>query len=425
MQIRKQMSFLIIFLILSLTVIWTPKPHSIAQDDGGFPRTVIDATGNEVTIDSIEGIVSASGDVSEIIVALGFEEKLVGVDISSTYPPNLLDDIEPIGFARRLAIEPIAAVSPTVVFCTETCAPTSVLDQVRSLNIPVVIIPDPDAPTIDLPLRKIEMIADVLGVPERGAELIEQLQVEIDWAKTAVSNVEETPYIMMVYVRGTRLQLISGSDVPAYTMITNVGAIDAAADIGVVGYTTLNAELILTAYPDHILLMQGGVESFGGVDEIKKIQGMSQTPAGENNSFIVFDDQYLLGMSMRTGKALIELASIIHPSMTWEVAVEYPYTMTDATQTEITIEDSMTIVAANDELFDVVQQLGYHPVRLDAMSEQNLIIATQTDDWETLRNEGYTVIVVEDSTNITQIASSLGVPGRGEALLARRAQESD
>jgi ABC-type Fe3+-hydroxamate transport system substrate-binding protein len=269
------------------------------------------------------------------------------------------------------------------------------------------------------------MIADALGVPERGAALINRTQVELDWVKTAIANVQETPYVMMVYVRGTRLQLISGNAVPAHTMITNVGAIDAAADIGVVGYTTLNAELILTAYPDYVLLMQGGVDSFGGLDEIKKIQGMSQTPAGENDDYIVFDDQFLLGMSMRTGQALLELANILHPSMTWEIAVNYPYTITDATGTEITIENASDIAVTDDQLFDVVQQLGYHPLRLDNSQADNLIIATQSDDWENLRKDGYAVIVVADESDVSLIAAALGVPGRGEALLARRAQESE
>jgi ABC-type Fe3+-hydroxamate transport system substrate-binding protein len=208
-------------------------------------------------------------------------------------------------------------------------------------------------------------------------------------------------------------------------MITSVGAIDAAADIGVVGYTTLNAELILTAYPDYILLMHDGVESFGGLDEIKKIQGMSQIPAGENDNFIVFDDQFLLGMSTRTGQAFRELAAIFHPSMTWEVNIEYPYTVTDVTGTEITVEDNVAVTVTNDQLFDVVQQLGYHPLRLENSQADNLIIATQSDDWENLRKDGYAVIVIADESDVSLIAAALGVPGRGDALLARRAQESE
>lgn len=395
---------------------------SEAQGDSSFPITIIDATGREVTIESIDAIASGSGDVTEIIVALGFQSHLVGIDISSTYPPNLDKSIEVIGFARRLTVEPIAAVQPTVFFCTEICTPTIVLDQLRELGIPVVIIPDNPEPGLELPIQKIAMVAAALGVPERGEALIEKLRVEIDWTTTALANVtEEQPYVLMVYVRGIRLQLISGAGVPANTMIEAAGGIDAAADIGVNGYTTLNAELILTSYPDYILLMQGGVESAGGLEAIDDIQGVAQTPAGQNHRYLVFDDMYLLGMSTRTGQMLLELAHSFHPSMTWELQVAYPYTVQDITGTETTIENTRPVVTTTDELFDVVQQLGYHPLRFDAQTpDAGIIITTIAEDWPRLRAAGYSVIVVENADDIAAIAQALGVPGRGDALIARR-----
>jgi iron complex transport system substrate-binding protein len=396
-----------------------------AQNNSGrFPVIIVDATGNEVTIDSIDAIASGSGDVTEIIVALGFQAKLVGIDISSTYPPGLDQEIQVIGFARRLTLEPVAAVHPTVFFCTEICTPTAVLDQLRELGIPVVIIPDNDEAGIDLPIQKITMVAAALGVPERGAALAAQVRTEIDWVKTALANTSEpSPYVLMVYLRGTRLQLISGKGVPAEAMITSAGAIDAGADVGVVGYTTLNAELILTAYPDYILLMQGGVESAGGLDTVRKIQGISQVPAGQNENFLILDDMYLLGMSTRTGRALLDLAHTFHPSMTWEVTVNYPYTVTDATGLDITIESGISFVAASNELFDLVQQLGYHPLRLADRTGDSLVLATLNDNWTGLRESGYTVVVIADSTSIIEVAQALGVPGRGEALIARKSQE--
>ncbi len=397
----------------------------LAQDGDSLPITIVDATGAEITIDSLEAIASGSGDVTEIIVALGFRGNLVGIDISSTYPTDLLDDIQEIGFARRLAIEPIAAVTPTVFFCTEICTPTAVLDQVRDLDIPVVIIPDNDDAGMDLPAQKIRMVAAALGVPERGEELVARIEREIDWVTTALANVtDEDPYVLMIYVRGTRLQLVSGSEVPAYEMIIGAGAVDAAADIGVVGYTTLNAELILTSYPDIILLMEGGVESFGGLDAIYDIQGVSQTPAGENRNLVVMDDMYLLGMSTRTGQALLDLALLFHPSITWERHVSFPYTITDATGTEATVDQELTVVAANESLFNLIAELGYHPDSIDVLHEDSLIVATLDDDWEGWREAGYTVIVLEDGTDVMAVAGALGVPGRGEALMARQLQEA-
>lgn len=402
-------------------------PSINAQDDSTqFPITLVDATGNEVTIESIDAIASGSGDVTEIIDALGFRDNLVGIDISSTYPPELLDEIQNIGFARRLTVEPIAAVNPTVFFCTEICSPTAVLDQLRDLDIPVVIIPDNETSGIELPVQKIEMVAAALGVPERGTALAQQVATEIDWVNTALANVvEPDPYVLMVYVRGVRLQLISGKDVPAEAMITTAGGIDAGADIGIEGYTTLNAELILTAFPDHILLMQDGVDSAGGLDTVRAIQGVSQVPAGENDSFIVVDDMFLLGMSTRTGQSLLTLAKTFHPSMTWELAVAYPYNITDATGTELTVDSAMPLLVTNAELFDLAQQLGYHPVRLESQSTDagNLILATVDDDWQTWRDGGATVIVIPSQVEISMVATALGVPGRGEALAARRSKD--
>ncbi|MCB9435585.1 MAG: ABC transporter substrate-binding protein [Anaerolineales bacterium] len=394
---------------------------SEAQDDSTFPITIVDATGHEVTLESIDAIASGSGDVTEIIVALGLQDKLVGIDISSTYPPGLDQSIEVIGFARRLTVEPIAAVQPTVFFCTEICTPTVVLDQLRELGIPVVIIPDNPEPGLDLPIKKIEMVAAALGVPEQGQALAEKLRTEIGWTATALSNItDEPPYVLMVYVRGTRLQLISGEGVPANDMIEAAGGIDAAADIGVNGYTTLNAELILTSYPDIILLMQGGVESAGGMETIYDIQGIAQTPAGQNDRFLVYDDMYLLGMSTRTGSMLLDLAHNFHPSMTWELQVQYPYTLTDATDVTITVDAEYPIATTNDELFDVVQQLGYHPLRFETRTPKSIVVATLDDEWMALREDGETVIVVNSADDIASVANALGVSGRGEALIARR-----
>lgn len=412
---------LLSIILCCIFVLFLVPLSSEAQDGTSFPITIVDATGQEVTIESIDAIASGSGDVTEIIVALGLQEHLVGIDISSTYPPGLEESIEIIGFARRLTVEPIAAVQPTVFFCTEICTPTVVLDQLRELGIPVVIIPDNPEHGLELPIRKIEMVAAALGVPERGEALAAQLRTEIDWTATALANVtDQSPYVLMVYVRGSRLQLISGDGVPANEMIEAAGGIDAAADIGVNGYTTLNAELILTSYPDIILLMQGGVESAGGMESIYDIQGIAQTPAGQNDRFLVFDDMYLLGMSTRTGTMLLDLAHSFHPSMTWELEVTYPYTVIDATQTEITVESARPISTASDEIFDVVQQLGYHPLRFETRTPDSIIIATTSEDWMSLREANYTVVVVENAEDIASIAQALGVPGRGEALIARR-----
>jgi iron complex transport system substrate-binding protein len=56
----------------------------------------------ETTIGDISRIVSLNGDLTEIIFALGLGDNVVGVDVTTTYPPEaaaLNDQGETVGFA--------------------------------------------------------------------------------------------------------------------------------------------------------------------------------------------------------------------------------------------------------------------------------------------------------------------------------------
>lgn len=407
---------LILMLIIFISA-FTLLPATTAQDN--LPITITDATGTEVTIDSLDRIVSASGDVTEIIYELGFYDHLVGIDTSSTYPPQALDEIEKIGFGRLLTLEPVVAVDPTVVFCSQVCSPEAVIQQMRDLDIPVVIVPDTEEGGLGLVSQKIEMVAAALGVPEQGAALNERVQREIDWVGIALSNASpEKPAMMHLYVRNRGLQLAGGAGTPAQYMIEGAGGIDAGKEIGIDYYQPLTPELLFNAFPDYLLLTSGSVESAGGLEEVLKIQGIADTPAVENDHVVVMDTAYLLNMSTRTGKALMELAYALHPEMTWEQTITYPYTITDLTGTEITVAAEGSVYALNESLRDTVQSLGFHADLLtdQAVPEGSIILANEGDNWQPWRDQGMTVIVIGNT--IPDIATALNVPGRGEALIA-------
>lgn len=407
-------------IIVFLAALMLLLPTVSAQNN--LPITITDATGSEITLTALDRIVSGSGDVTEIIYALGFYNNLVGVDSSSTYPPQALEEKVQVGFARRLAAEPIINADPDVVFCTEICDPPEVLDQVRQLGIPVVIIPDDEgASGLELPARKIAMVAEALGVPEKGAALIERVSREIDWVQTALANVPDTPAVFHFYIRGRGLQLAAGPGTPAHAMIVAAGGHNAAEEAGVAGYQPLTPEIILAAFPDYLILTSGNVESSGGLDKILEVQGLADTPAVQNNNILVIDTELFLAMSLRTGEALMLIADTIHPSMTWEVQVNYPYRVTDASGSEVTVEGMSQLYATNDGLLQTTRQLGFHTEPF-TQGAQGVVIASQSDDWQTLRDSGLTVLVVSDAADAAEIAGVLNVPGRGEALNARLAQ---
>ena len=426
------MPFVRVFLLCSLILLQIPltsdlqmtsTPAIYAQDDSRLPITIVDATGTEVTIESDVAIVSGSGDVTEILVALGFRDKLVGIDTSSTYPPELLDEIDAIGFGRRLALEPIVAVAPTVFFCTQTCGPESVFEQLRELDIPVVIVPDDEVSGLDLPYQKVTMVAEALGVEEAGIALNERLAREMDWVQTALANVDDAPAVFHPYLRGRGLQLAAGSGTPGHFMIEGAGGHNTAVDAGVDGYAPLSAELIFAAFPEYLVLTEGNVEASGGLDNILDEQGLRDTPAVQDNQIIVMDTQLLLGMSIRTGQALLILAHEFHPEMTWELEVAYPYSYTDYLGSTLTIEEEMTIFVTDSALLELIWQLGFHAelwTQEISIPKESLVI---TSNGAPLPDSLPPLMILSAEPTIDEVADALNVPGRGEALRTRLSDE--
>ncbi len=271
-----------------------------------LPATVVDYQGEQVTITSIERIVSLNGDIAEIIFALGMGDYIVGVDSSATYPPERTKTLPNIGYQRRLSAEGILALNPTLIIGDEAAGPPEVLAQIRAAGVPVAITADP--PTLDAPMQKIRFVAQALGIPQRGERLAAQVEAEIARARDLANRISNPPHVLFLYLRGTDVQQVAGSRTPVDVMITAAGGLNAGAEAGIAEFKPLSPEVVVAAQPDVILVLEKGLESVGGVDGLLTIPGLADTPAGKQRHIIALDDLYLLGMGPRTGQALADLA---------------------------------------------------------------------------------------------------------------------
>ncbi|MGH2531911.1 MAG: heme/hemin ABC transporter substrate-binding protein [Thermomicrobiales bacterium] len=294
-------------------------PSSAAQDAGtpvvtpDLPVTVTDATGTDVTVTDISRIVPLNGDIAEIVWALGLGENVVGVDVSATYPPAETGPLPKIGYQRDLSAEGILALAPTVIVGTEDAGPTEVIEQIRTAGVPVVIL----ASSSDLEGigDKIRGVANALGVVDAGATLAARTDAEIDAVMALATEAESTPRVLFLYVRGAGTQMIGGAGTSADVMITAAGGVNAATEAGIEGFKPITPEALVAAEPDVLLLLSAGLESVDGVDGLLQIPGVAETPAGQNQTVLDYDDLYLLGMGPRTGQALHDLVIGLHPEL--------------------------------------------------------------------------------------------------------------
>jgi len=298
--------------VAAITVETSASPSSSATESStepALPVTLTDDEGTNVTVTSIDRIIPVDGDLAEIVFALGLGDNVVATDLSATYPPEA-DALPQIGYQRALSAEPIAALEPTLVLATDLARPVEVIDQLRSLDIPVVLIAR--QVSLEGPATKVRAVAKALGVPRRGEALIATMQVEIDAALEAAAAVTDQPRVLVLYVRGEQTQLIFGKGSGIDVLLPAVGAVDVAAELEIGETQQITAEALLRAAPDVLILSTTGLASVGGIDGLLSIPGLAETPAGKNRRVLTFEDQYLFGAGPRYGQLLLELVHAIH-----------------------------------------------------------------------------------------------------------------
>jgi len=129
-------------------------------------RTFTGVDGVETVISDTSAIVSLTGDLTEIIFELGLGSNVVGVDVTTTYPPEaaaMNEQGNTVGFAQQLTPEAVLRFNPSLVIGDETIKPQETIDQLRAAGIPVIILES--RTTLEGALAKIGDVAEILDVP--------------------------------------------------------------------------------------------------------------------------------------------------------------------------------------------------------------------------------------------------------------------
>ncbi|XWW44965.1 ABC transporter substrate-binding protein [Fibrella sp. USSR17] len=253
-------------------------------------------------------IVSLDGTVSEILCDLGLQARLVGVDVTSTYPESL-QKLPKVGHNRNISAEGVLAQKPTLVLTTEKAGTkTEVLDQLRSAGVQVITFKQEFS--VEGTKKLITDIATTCRVPSKARAVIRRM--ESDLAK--VQKAAGRPKVLFIYARGAGTMFVAGHGTPVEKMIELAGGQNATPQFE--DFKPLTTEALVAANPDIILLFDSGLESLGGANGLVNVPGVAQTNAGKTNRFVTMDGHLLTGFTPRLGKALGELARKIGPAGT-------------------------------------------------------------------------------------------------------------
>lgn len=301
--------------ILSSDAIPTPD----ATPEQTLPVTVTshDLDGDvPVTVTSTDRIVAMdlSGSIAATVFGLGLGDSVVGRDISTTFAQAA--DLPVITSAgHTVNSEAILALRPTVVITDGSVGPIDVVLQLREAGIPVVFVET--TPSIDGVGELARQVSAALGAPAAGEVLAQSLVSGIEAKVSEIASVVpsgEPLRMMFLYLRGTSgIYYLFGKESGADVIISALGGVDVAAEIGLDGERPMTDEAVVAANPDLILVMTDGLASVDGVSGLLDSKpAIALTTAGQNRRFVDMADGEILSFGPRTAEVLDALARAIY-----------------------------------------------------------------------------------------------------------------
>lgn len=270
-------------------------------------RTIKDAAGDEVTIGKLDRILSIGGDVTEIIFALGEGKRVIATDTTSVYP-NDTQSLPKVGYMRALSTEGVLSTSPDLILASAGSGPPEVIAALKQSRIPVALVDyRPGAEAI---ASKIALIADILGLKDKGAQLTQSIDTDLATLASSLKDAARPRALFVLSLVGGRI-IAAGHKSSAEEIITLAGGVNALQ--GFDGYKQASAEAILAAQPEAIVMMHrvGDVAA----EDLFAMEPFAKTPAAKTKSLVRMEGSYLLGFGPRTPHAARALAKALHPGL--------------------------------------------------------------------------------------------------------------
>jgi len=284
---------------------------------------VHDARGRDVTIRNTSRIVSIGGAITEILYALGLQDKIVGIDTTSLYPPKALAEKPNVGYMRQLSAEGVLGLSPQLILAIEGSGPKETLDVLEAAKIPFVSFPE--TYTEQGLIEKIKLVAHAMDADARGACVAAAVSNDLAELKKLRDSVKQPARVMFVMSFLNGRAMVAGQHTAANEIIKLAGGVNAIE--GFEGYKPVNDEAVVAAKPDIILSMQRGREQLDA-QTVFANPSFALTPAAAKKSFVAMDGLYLLGFGPRTAAAARDLALSLYPDLNDKAAAWKPAVLT-------------------------------------------------------------------------------------------------
>lgn len=242
-------------------------------------------------------IVIAGGSLTEIAFALDAQDRVVAVDVTSTYPPAATQ-LPQIGYVRDLSAEGLLSLEPTLILAEHDAGPPDVMAQLDAVGIDVLRVPETfSREGIE---AKIRCVADALGASDRGTALVESLA-------TLPTEVLDARGLVTIGI-DAGAPLVAGANTSGDGLLGMAGVGNLVSHEG---WKPMSPEAMVALAPAFLVISERGLRQAGGMDKLLDHPALRLTPAAQNRRVIVMDGMAMLGFGPRTVEAARSLRAAL------------------------------------------------------------------------------------------------------------------
>lgn len=283
-------------------------PASPSPAAGAFPVTLVDDAGREVGLEAEPTrIVSLAPSNTEIVCALDACDRLVGVTDFDDYPAEVAD-IDAVVTMAQVDVEAVVAAEPDLVLAAgNELTPTTIIDQLDDLGLPVLVLyPE----TIGEVMDDIRLVGSATGRLDAAAALVDEMDARVEAVETTVAGLDgpRTFYEVSVF-EGTIYTAGEGSFLAS--LIETAGGEPITGDAL---STAIALEDLVAADPELILLGDATYDDTITPESVAQREGWGTMTAVEDGRVVVVTEDVVI---TRPGPRIVDgleaLVRAIHP----------------------------------------------------------------------------------------------------------------
>jgi iron complex transport system substrate-binding protein len=254
-----------------------------------------------------ERVVCVSKQINEFMFEIGAQDVLVARDLTSVYPPAI-QKLPSVGYHRALSAEGILSAKPTLFLTDGNVGPDAVIDQVRQVGIPVVVLrPGAGADSAQMLMTE---LGQRFHREAAAARVVGKWRSELKTLMADTTHAGPRPRVLMMHfgqIINNYLGLKSGTT--ADRILRWAGGINAIDSTG--GMSRLTPELIARLAPDVIIATDVGFDRAGSAEKFAELPGVSLTPAAKNHRIYRIDEIEIMYDGPRTPMAVHHIAGML------------------------------------------------------------------------------------------------------------------